>query len=52
MAEPEIIKFKMLFYPQIIKFKMEFYPRIMKSYGFAGRKGKQRKSYSRSFAAW
>lgn len=38
MAEPEIIKFKMLFYPQIIKFKMEFYPRIMKSYGFAGRK--------------
>ena len=26
MAEPEIIKFKMLFYPQIIKFKMEFYP--------------------------
>jgi hypothetical protein len=39
MAEPEIIKFKMLFYPQIIKFKMEFYPRIMKSYGFAGRKG-------------
>lgn len=33
MAEPEIIKFKMLFYPQIIKFKMEFYPRIMKSYG-------------------
>lgn len=39
MAEPEIIKFKMLFYTQIIKFKMEFYPRIMKSYGFAGRKG-------------
>lgn len=39
MAEPEIIKFKMLFYPQIIKFKMEFYSRIMKSYGFAGRKG-------------
>lgn len=39
MAEPEIIKFKMLFYPQIIKFKMEFYPRIMKSHGFAGRKG-------------
>lgn len=39
MAEPEIIKFKMLFYPQIIKFKMEFYPRIMKSYGLAGRKG-------------
>lgn len=39
MAEPEIIKFKMLFYPQIIKFKMAFYPRIMKSYGFAGRKG-------------
>lgn len=39
MAEPEIIKFKMLFYPQIIKFKMEFYPRIMKSYGFADRKG-------------
>ena len=39
MAEPEIIKFKMLFYPQIIKFKMVFYPRIMKSYGFAGRKG-------------
>ena len=39
MAEPEIIKFKMLFYPQIIKFNMEFYPRIMKSYGFAGRKG-------------
>lgn len=39
MAEPEIIKFKMLFYPQIIKFKMEFYPRIMKSYGFAGKKG-------------
>lgn len=39
MAEPEIIKFKMLFYPQIIKFKMEFYPRIMKPYGFAGRKG-------------
>jgi hypothetical protein len=39
MAEPEIIKFKMLFYLQIIKFKMEFYPRIMKSYGFAGRKG-------------
>lgn len=39
MAEPEIIKFKMLFYPQIIKFKMEFYPSIMKSYGFAGRKG-------------
>lgn len=39
MAEPEIIKFKMLFYPQIIKFKMKFYPRIMKSYGFAGRKG-------------
>lgn len=39
MAEPEIIKFKMLFSPQIIKFKMEFYPRIMKSYGFAGRKG-------------
>lgn len=39
MAEPEIIKFKVLFYPQIIKFKMEFYPRIMKSYGFAGRKG-------------
>lgn len=39
MAEPKIIKFKMLFYPQIIKFKMEFYPRIMKSYGFAGRKG-------------
>lgn len=39
MAEPEIIKFKMLFYPQIIKFIMEFYPRIMKSYGFAGRKG-------------
>ena len=39
MAEPEIIKFKMLFYPHIIKFKMEFYPRIMKSYGFAGRKG-------------
>jgi hypothetical protein len=39
MAEPEIIKFKMLFYPKIIKFKMEFYPRIMKSYGFAGRKG-------------
>lgn len=39
MAEPEIIKFKMLFYPQIIKFKMEFYPRIMKSYGFTGRKG-------------
>lgn len=39
MAEPEIIKFKMLFYPQIIKFKMEFYPRIMKSYGFASRKG-------------
>lgn len=39
MAEPEIIKFEMLFYPQIIKFKMEFYPRIMKSYGFAGRKG-------------
>lgn len=39
MAEPEIIKFKMLFYPQIIKFKMEFYPCIMKSYGFAGRKG-------------
>ena len=39
MAEPEIIKFKMLFYPQIIKFKMEFYPRIMKYYGFAGRKG-------------
>ena len=39
MAEPEIIKFKLLFYPQIIKFKMEFYPRIMKSYGFAGRKG-------------
>ena len=39
MAEPEIIKFKMLFYPQIIKFKMEFYPRIMKSYGFAGRTG-------------
>lgn len=39
MAEPEIIKFKMLFYPQIIKFKMEFYLRIMKSYGFAGRKG-------------
>lgn len=39
MAEPEIIKFKMLFYPQIIKFKMEFYPRIMKSYNFAGRKG-------------
>lgn len=39
MVEPEIIKFKMLFYPQIIKFKMEFYPRIMKSYGFAGRKG-------------
>ena len=39
MAEPEIIKFKRLFYPQIIKFKMEFYPRIMKSYGFAGRKG-------------
>lgn len=39
MAEPEIIKFKMLFYPQIIKFKMEFYPRIIKSYGFAGRKG-------------
>lgn len=39
MAEPEIIKFKMLFYPPIIKFKMEFYPRIMKSYGFAGRKG-------------
>ena len=39
MAEPEIIKFKMLFYPKIIKFKMEFYPRIMKSYGFAGRTG-------------
>ena len=39
MAEPEIIKFKMLFYPQIIKFKMEFYPLIIKSYGFAGRKG-------------
>ena len=39
MAEPEIIKFKMLFYPQIIKFKMEFYPQIIKSYGFAGRKG-------------
>lgn len=39
MAEPEIIKFKILFYPKIIKFKMEFYPRIMKSYGFAGRKG-------------
>ena len=39
MAEPEIIKFKMLFYPHIIKFKMEFYPRIMNSYGFAGRKG-------------
>lgn len=39
MAEPEIIKFKMLFYPQIIKFKIKFYPRIMKSYGFAGRKG-------------
>ena len=39
MAEPEIIKFKMLYYPQIIKVKMEFYPRIMKSYGFAGRKG-------------
>jgi hypothetical protein len=39
MAEPEIIKFKMLFYPKIIKFKMAFYPRIMKSYGFAGRKG-------------
>lgn len=39
MAEPEIIKVKMLFYPKIIKFKMAFYPRIMKSYGFAGRKG-------------
>ncbi len=39
MAEPEIIKFKMLFYPKIIKFKMAFYPRIMKSYGFAGREG-------------